>query len=84
MLLQSPAAAHGHAQAKLVRMPHLTFTCVEAVAQQHHRALIAGVNRRGLRAGFLQQLVGEGWHHGSGNGAVPPGMEWQHGAGVTS
>ncbi|UUS13849.1 hypothetical protein NMB32_18355 [Stenotrophomonas sp. CD2] len=82
-LLQPTAAAHGHAQAQLLRMSHLTFAGIEAMAQQHHRTVIAGVGRWGLRAGFLQQLVGEGGHHGSGNGAALPEMEWRRRVNVT-
>ena len=83
VLLQPTAAAHGQAQAQLLRMSHLTFAGIEAMTQQHHRTIVAGVGRRGLRPGFLQQLVGEGGHHGSGNGAALPEMEWRQDANVT-
>ncbi|KAG1530085.1 hypothetical protein G6F50_017555 [Rhizopus delemar] len=83
-LLQPPSAGHGHAQAQLPRMAHLAFAGLEAVAQQEHRPVRADVGGRRLGAGFAQQLVGEGGHHGSGNGAALPRMEWRDGAHVTA
>lgn len=87
-LLQAPAATDGHAEAQLVGMAHAAFAGLEAMAQQHHRPVVAAHHRGRLWAGFLQQLVGEGSHqegarHGSGNGAAPPGMEWRHRVNVT-
>ncbi|MNI54266.1 hypothetical protein D3C73_1091560 [compost metagenome] len=82
-LVQVAATGQRQAQPQLVRMPHGAFACLEAMAQQNDRAILAGHGSLHGLGDFPVQLVGEGGHGGSRNGAALTAMEWRRAANVT-